>query len=145
MTLVYTIGYEGTDIDGFMSVLKAAGIELLVDVRALPLSRKKGFSKTALTARLENEGISYVHFIALGTPKQGREAARAGRYDEFRKIYSRHLTTEQAQEALFTLTGVVKNNVTCLLCFEHDPSTCHRSIVGKWLKTRGVDVFDLQA
>lgn len=143
MTIVYTIGYEGTDIDRFVATLKAVGIKVLADVRAVALSRKKGFSKKSLKARLESEGIEYLHFVDLGDPKPGREAARAGRYGEFRKIYSRHLKTDRAQDALAALAEAVKDSETCLLCFEHDPTVCHRSIVGEWLKTTGVDVFDL--
>lgn len=143
MTIVYTIGYEGTDIDRFVATLKAVGVDVLADVRALALSRKKGFSKKSLKARLESEGISYLHFVDLGDPKPGREAARAGQHAKFREIYSKHLRTSRATGALDELTGVVKERVTCLLCFERDPTVCHRSIVGEKLKTAGVDVFDL--
>ncbi len=143
MTIAYTIGYEGTDIDRFVATLKAVGVQVLADVRAVALSRKKGFSKKSLKARLESEGISYVHFVDLGDPKPGREAAREGRYDKFRKVYSKHLKTGRAQNALDELAVVVKHQVTCLLCFERDPTVCHRSIVGDKLKSAGVDVFDL--
>lgn len=143
MNTVYTIGYEQTDIDRFIATLKAVRVRVLADVRALPLSRKKGFSKKSLKARLESEGISYLHFVDLGNTKSGREAARAGHYGEFRKIYSRHLATARAQNALVTLMDVARDDATCLLCFERDPTVCHRSIVGEWLKTAGVDVFDL--
>src|SRR5690606_21613376 len=81
MSIVYTIGYEGTDIDRFVATLKAVGVRRLADVRAVALSRKKGFSKKSLAARLEAEDIEYLHFQALGDPKPGREAARAGQYD----------------------------------------------------------------
>jgi uncharacterized protein (DUF488 family) len=77
MTTVYTIGYEGTDIDKMLATLKAVGVDVLADVRAVALSRKKGFSKTALRTRLEAEGIAYAHFVELGDPKAGRGAARA--------------------------------------------------------------------
>ena len=143
MTVVYTIGYEGTDIDRFVATLKAVGVDVLADVRAVALSRKKGFSKNSLKSRLESEGISYLHFVDLGDPKTGREAARAGRYAKFREIYSKHLGTDRASDALKELSGVVQDRVTCLLCFERDPTVCHRSIVGEKLKTAGVDVFDL--
>ncbi len=143
MTMVYTIGYEGTDIDRFITTLKAVGVRVLADVRAVALSRKKGFSKKSLKARLESEGIAYLHFVDLGDPKPGREAARAGQYGKFREIYSKHLRTDQAKDALGELASVVEERVTCLLCFERDPTVCHRSIVGEKLKTAGVDVFDL--
>ncbi len=78
MSVVYTIGYEGTDIDRFVATLKAVGVRRLADVRALALSRKKGFSKRSLAARLKAEGIDHIHLVGLGDPKTGREAARAG-------------------------------------------------------------------
>src|SRR5690606_1075350 len=78
MSVVYTIGYEGTDINRFVATLKAAAVKRVADVRAVALSRKKGFSKKSLSARLEAEGIEYLHFIDLGDPKPGREAAKAG-------------------------------------------------------------------
>jgi uncharacterized protein (DUF488 family) len=77
MSVVYTIGYKSTDIDRFVTTLKTAGIERAADVRAVTLSRKKGFSKKALAARLEAEEIQYLHFIELDDPRPGREAARS--------------------------------------------------------------------
>lgn len=144
MRIVYTIGYEGTDIERFVATLKAVGIERLADVRAVPLSRKKGFSKKALAARLEAEGIEYLPFQPLGDPKPGREAARAGLYQEFRAIYRAHLESEDAQSSLKELVAAAGEKPTCLLCFERDPETCHRSIVAKEMVTSArFDVFDL--
>jgi uncharacterized protein (DUF488 family) len=143
MSVVYTVGYEGTDIDRFIATLKAVGIKTLADVRAIALSRKKGFSKTALKQRLEAEGIQYIHFVALGDPKPGREAARSGRMSEFQRIYRKHLATSEANEALQELENVVWSTPSCLLCFERDPSVCHRSIVTEKLSMSGVNVFDL--
>ena len=143
MKTVYTIGYEGTDIEQFVQTLKVVGVKILADVRAVALSRKKGFSKNALKARLEGEGIEYLHFIALGDPKPGREAARAGKFDLFRKIYSKHLSGELAQASLASLSETAETAPTCLLCFERDPIVCHRSIVAKNLSISGLNVFDL--
>ena len=143
MSVVYTIGYEGTDIDRFVATLKAVGIKVLADVRAVAMSRKKGFSKTALRSRLESEGIAYTHLVDLGDPKPGRDAARAGRYDEFRTIYYEHLDGTASQAALDELSEVVGQSPTCLLCFERLPEYCHRSIVADRLSISGVEVFDL--
>jgi uncharacterized protein (DUF488 family) len=143
--VVYTIGYEGTDIDRFVATLKAVGVRLLVDVRAVALSRKKGFSKTALSARVKDEGIEYVHLIALGDPKPGREAARAGNHDEFRRIYGQHLGGTAARAALCDLRNLAAQRPTCLLCFEREPKICHRSIVADRLRATGMGVFDLYA
>lgn len=143
MGIVYTIGYEGTDIDRFVATLKAVGIKCVADVRALALSRKKGFSKKSLAARLEAEGIDYLHFVELGDPKPGREAARAGRVTEFRAIYEAHLDSPEAQQALGRLLVAAREVPTCLLCFERDPETCHRSIVAGEMAESGFEAFDL--
>ena len=143
MSVVYTIGYEGTDIERFVETLKVVGIKVLADVRAVTLSRKKGFSKNLLRARLEGEGIAYLHYGALGDPKPGREAARAGHYQEFKKIYEVHLRDTEAQLALANLVTVVRNAPSCLLCFERDPRVCHRTIVAEKLSANGVEIFEL--
>lgn len=146
MSVVYTIGYEATDIDRFVRTLKAVGVLRLADVRAVAASRKKGFSKTKLSERLADEGIEYIHFVDLGDPKPGREAARSGQYDLFRSIYSHHLDTEDSQISLRLLTATVKDLPTCLLCFERDPETCHRSIVAREIAGElGFEIFNLFA
>lgn len=143
MTVVYTIGYQGSDIDRFVATLKAAGVRTLADIRAIANSRKKGFSKSALQARLATEGIGYVHLAELGNPKPGRDAAYAGRLDEYRKIYLAHLESETAQAALRELSRIAEDATTCLLCFERDPAACHRSIVADRLAANGMERLDL--
>lgn len=144
MSVLYTIGYEGTDIDRFVATLKAAGVERVADVRAVPISRKKGFSKTALGSRLAAEGIGYLHFASLGDPKPGRDAARAGQYSRFRAIYSQHLESDDAQASLKELVDMAGEKPTCLLCFERDPVTCHRSMVAQAMgKASSFEVFNL--
>lgn len=146
MSVVYTVGYEGTDIDRFIRTLKAVGIKRLADVRAVAVSRKAGFSKTKLALRLAEEGIEYMHFVALGDPKPGREAARAGEYDQFRRIYGAHLETLAAQKSLKELMLFTLSQPTCLLCFERDPETCHRTIVAREvMEDTGFEVFNLFA
>jgi uncharacterized protein (DUF488 family) len=143
MRALFTIGYEGTDIDRLVETLKTVGIKVLADVRAVAISRKKGFSKSALRTRLESEGITYVHFVELGDPKSGREAARAGNYDKFRRVYSKHLKTKLASGALHVLGETVQQERVCLLCFERDPATCHRTMIADRLKAHGFTVLDL--
>jgi len=145
MTIIYTIGYEGTDIERFVATLSAMGVTRIVDVRAVALSRKKGFSKKSLAARLAAEGIDYIHFINLGDPKPGRDAARAGQYERFRAIYSKHLDSEDAQASLRELLDVAGEKPTCLLCFERDPVTCHRTIVAEEMTASGFEVMNLYA
>ena len=124
-----TIGYEGTNIDVFISVLNRNNIELLIDVRDLPLSRKKGFSKNSLATELQEHGIKYVHLKGLGDPKPGRLAARSGNYKLFTKIFNNHLKTDIAIKDLEAACKLVEAYNSCLMCFECEHEKCHRSIV----------------
>lgn len=138
MKPLFTIGYEATTIDLVVSALKSAGVRRLADVRAVPLSRKKGFSKKALAARLAEEEIEYLHLVELGNPEPGRDAARAKQWQLFTAIYTTHLDTDSAQESLKYLSSAADQEPTCLLCFERDPATCHRSIIAERLAGAGV-------
>ncbi|NIX78124.1 DUF488 family protein [Microvirga terricola] len=141
---VFTIGYEGADLDHFVTTLKDAGVAVLVDVRAVASSRKRGFSKFLLQDELAHHGIGYRHFIELGTPKAGREAVRAGHPERMRKIYCDEvLSTKPAQDALEEVADLAKHQPICLLCFERDPTTCHRHIIAERLAKRGIMVTDL--
>jgi uncharacterized protein (DUF488 family) len=132
---LFTIGYEGATVAGFLEALRAAGVELLVDVRALASSRRPGFAKTALAANLGTIGVDYLHLRGLGTPADGRAAARAGRHDEMRRIFLEHMKEDVAQEELARLAGIVGGDrKVCLLCFEADPSHCHRKYVVEALR-----------
>ena len=132
-----TIGYEGASVADFLDALRRAKIELLVDVRAVAMSRRPGFAKTALSANLRDAGIDYLHLRALGTPADGRAAARAGHHDTMRRIFLTHLATAGAQEALGTLAGLVTSDRRiCILCFEADPAHCHRRLVATALQER---------
>ncbi|WP_052026832.1 DUF488 domain-containing protein [Rhodovulum sp. PH10] len=142
-SIVFTIGYEATDIDRFIATLQAVGVEVLADVRAVAVSRKKGFSKNSLRAQLETAGIGYVHFVGLGDPKPGRDAARAGRYDDFHRIYRRHLAGRPGQAQLGSLLEVMRTNRTCLMCFERDAKYCHRSLILDNLSVEGIQVVHL--
>lgn len=130
---IFTIGYEKSNIADFVSRLADAEIEVLVDVRELPLSRKKGFSKNGLDAAMREAGIDYLHVKALGDPKPGREAARAGNHGLFVEIFTRHMDGEVAQTALTELADTVKGKRVCLTCFERHHEGCHRKIVAERL------------
>ena len=93
---IFTIGYEATTMGDFIAALQEAGVERVIDVRALPLSRRPGFSKSPLKAALVEAGIDYVHLKALGTPSEGRSAARAGRQDDLKRIYAGQLDLPEA-------------------------------------------------
>ena len=126
---ISTIGYEGATIEAFVASLKRSAIDVIIDVRDVPLSRKKGFSKNQLAERLSVHGIRYVHLKGLGDPKEGREAARAGNYSLFQRIFAKHLRSAVATEALAYAADIVREERACLMCFEADPETCHRTIV----------------
>jgi uncharacterized protein (DUF488 family) len=126
---VATVGYQGATVHSFLQAMREADIELLVDVRAVASSRRPGFAKSALAANLHGAGIDYLHLRGLGTPAPGRAAARAGRHAEMRRIFHDHMKTEAAQSALEALADMVRSRRVCLLCFEADPTHCHRSLV----------------
>ena len=128
---IFTIGYEGADIGAFVAALRKAGVQTIADVRAVAISRRKGFSKTALSGHLSQAGIGYVHFRDLGDPKPGREAARAGRMREFERIYSAHLRTAGAQVKLNELAFLTEGSSVALLCYEADPMGCHRTMIAR--------------
>ena len=125
-----TIGYEDATVQGFLETLEGAGVDVLVDVRAVASSRRPGFSKTKLAENVGSRGIAYLHLRALGTPADGRAAARAGRHSEMQAIFAEQLRTPGAQQELETLAELVRQGRrACLLCFEADPAHCHRSMV----------------
>jgi uncharacterized protein (DUF488 family) len=128
-----TIGYEGVTIDQVVEVLRDATVALLVDVRAVPQSRKPGFSKRQLAATLDEAGIAYVHLQGLGTPKPGRDAVRAGHPERMEVIFREHMTSDRAQAELAQAKGLVRDRKACLLCFERDHTTCHRRLVAEMI------------
>lgn len=133
MPELLTIGYEGCAIDGVVSTLRAARAALLIDVRAVPQSRKPGFSKRQLAAALDAAGIAYVHLQALGTPKPGRDAVRAGHPERMEAIFREHMTTDRAQAELAQAKELASERTACLLCFERDHMTCHRRLVAEMI------------
>lgn len=142
---IATIGYEKSSIDQFIETLRAAAINLLIDVRDLPLSRKKGFSKNILAANLAEHRIDYVHLKGLGDPKDGRMAARAGNYKLFERIFSTHMQTDKAQHDLAVAAKLVRSNRACLMCYECDHDCCHRKIVADQLaEITGLEIDPLR-
>lgn len=126
---LFTIGYEATTVAEFLAALQNAGVERVIDVRALPLSRRPGFSKTPLRAALAEVGIDYVHFRALGTPAEGREAARKGRHEDLKRIYAAQLDLPEAHVAAEQMLEAATEKPSALLCFEREPAGCHRSLL----------------
>jgi uncharacterized protein (DUF488 family) len=129
MSTLATIGYEGATLEDFLATLSTARVRTLVDVRELPISRRAGFAKNALSAALANVGIKYVHLKGLGDPKPGREAARANDHKKFLSIYIAHLKTSAAQDHLAEAVSLSEGGGACLMCYERDPQVCHRKLV----------------
>jgi uncharacterized protein (DUF488 family) len=129
MNSLATIGYESATQDEVIERLKRAGVQVLIDVRAVAASRRAGFSKRLLAASLEAAGIDYVHLRQLGTPKPGRDAARHGRIAEMHEIYEAHLAEPAAQLELAKAREIAAGKKAALLCYEADAHRCHREIV----------------
>ena len=129
---LFTIGYEQAKSAAVLGELADAKVALLVDVRAVAASRRPGFSKRQLAADLDDRGIGYLHLRGLGTPKEGRLAARSGDLKSLWRIFEKHLKTPQAKEELDELTSLVKSGRrVCLLCYERDVNHCHRRRVAE--------------
>ena len=136
MTTLATIGYERALLADVIGRLKRAGVQIVIDVRAVAASRRAGFSKTLLSASLKAEGIDYRHLRALGTPKAGRQAARAGHTKEMHRIFEAHLQEPAAQLALAEAAAIVQGRPSALLCYEAEAKDCHRAIVADRIRAR---------
>jgi uncharacterized protein (DUF488 family) len=142
--ILFTIGYEAATLPEVIGRLRAAGVAVVVDVRAVAASRRAGFSKTLLRNSLEQAGIGYEHLRGLGTPKPGREAARRGRIAEMAAIYAAHMAVPEAQDALARATAIARARPAALLCYEADAAGCHRRIVAEAIRdATGCEVRDL--
>lgn len=126
---IFTIGYEKALIDDVVAALTAAGVEQVIDVRAVAASRRPGFAKSALAANLKAAGIGYEHLRALGTPKEGREAARRGDVAGLERVYAGQLELPEAQAQAAILLARAAERPSALLCYERDPCECHRTLL----------------
>lgn len=128
---IFTIGYENTTVGEFLDALKTAGVERVIDVRAVPNSRRPGFSKSPLSNALAEQGVEYVHLRALGTPADGRAAARAGRHADLERIYAGQLELPEAIAQGAQMLRLAGEKPSALLCYERDPCGCHRTLLLK--------------
>lgn len=135
--MLWTIGYQGCTVAAVRDTLREAGVGLLIDVRAVASSRKPGFSKRQLAAELDEAGIAYVHLRALGTPKPGRDAVRAGHPERMVPIFMDHMKGDQPQAELAQARQLASERRACLLCFERDHRTCHRALVAEMISAQG--------
>lgn len=137
-TTFFTAGYEQSEPEDFLRRLQASGVEMIVDVRDMPLSRKRGFSKNQLQALLAEVDIEYLHVKPLGAPKEIRDPLRAGgSWWEYIKGYERVLRSQTAQ--IDALIKLAREKRICLLCFERNPAECHRSLVAREMERRAKD------
>ena len=144
MQKLFTIGYEGKTQAEMLDELDAAGVALVLDVRAVAASRRPGFSKTALANGLRERGIDYLHLRPLGTPADGRQAARAGRTGEMRAIYAQQLETPEAALAMEQALAEASGRHAALLCYEKEAPDCHRSMLAEsMLKRADFEVSDI--
>ena len=133
---LFTIGYEGTTVDRVIAALRQAGVAHLVDVRAVPSSRKPGFSRRLLEATALAAGLQYTHLRALGTPKPGRDAARRGDAATMQRIFDAHMQAPEPQAELARAVAISREAPCCLLCFERDHRMCHRDILAGLIRHR---------
>ncbi|SFJ54893.1 Protein of unknown function, DUF488 [Sphingomonas sp. NFR04] len=141
---IFTIGYEATTMAEFLAALTKAGVQRVIDVRALPLSRRPGFSKSSLAASLREAGIDYVHLKQLGTPKRGRDAAKKGDVATLREVYDVQLGLPEAQAQVAQMHALAAEKPSALLCYERDPCHCHRTLLLE-AEGEGAEVVDLYA
>ena len=134
---LFTIGYEHATQNAVIAELQRAKVDTLVDARAVASSRRPGFSKRQFAAGLDAAGIAYMHFQELGTPAEGRQAARSGDAKTMLRIYEKHLKTPAAREELDALTALVDSGKrVCLLCYERDVKVCHRLRIAELMQER---------
>jgi len=130
---IFTIGYEQATQGALVDALRAAGAKVLADIRYLPLSRRPGFSKSSLRAAVEEAGIAYRHFRNLGTPADGRAAARRGDHAALARIYAGQLELPEALAQMAELRALSEQQPVALLCYERRAIECHRSLLVKAL------------
>ena len=141
---IFTIGYENATMGDFVDALTSAGVKQVIDVRAVPNSRRPGFSKTPLRNALAEAGVDYVHLRALGTPADGRAAARAGKHEELERIYAGQLELPEAIAEGAQMLALAAEKPSALLCYEREPAHCHRTLLLKALAPEA-EVTDLFA
>lgn len=133
---LFTFGYEGLTIEAFIERLGQMRVEMVVDVRELPLSRKRGFSKRAFRERLAASGIHYEHLPALGCPKPIRDQYRAdGDWSAYTSAFLLHLRSVTAD--VRSLASTAQGQRACLVCYEADHDTCHRTYVARAARAAG--------
>jgi uncharacterized protein (DUF488 family) len=140
---IFTIGYEKATQAELIAALEKAGVQRVIDVRAVPQSRRPGFSKNILANGLAGHRIDYAHLRALGTPPEGREAARRHDIETLDRVYSAQLEQPEAIVQIEQMLDLAKEKPSALLCYERDPSGCHRTLLLRKAAPRAqvIDLF----
>lgn len=145
---LYTIGHGNRSAEGFVTLLNEAGIEVLADVRAHPVSKRHPqFARAALKAELARSGIGYVwEGKDLGGFRKPRPDSPhvALAMDGFRG-YADHMETVAFEAAIGRLVEMGRNQRVAIMCAEKNPAECHRSFIADWLAAHGVAVMHLIA
>jgi len=142
--VIFTIGYERSSLAGVAETLASARVDVLVDVRARPHSRRREFAFKHLGPGLAACGIRYESWPLLGTPEAGREAAKGGDFETFHRVFEAHLASDEVCAALDRLAALACDERVCLMCYEREPERCHRLLIGERLKAQAeVEVRDL--
>lgn len=142
---VYTAGYEGCQIDGFLNLLLESGIQQIIDVRSNPVSRRYGFHKSSLSRLCNKLGINYIHKPEVGIPASWR--SHLNNLADYQRIfdrYERELLPNQV-EAISDISGLIADTPTALVCQEADPAACHRTRLARNISSNtGLEVRDLR-
>lgn len=135
-TAICTIGYERAKLADFIAALREAHVATLIDIRAKAFSRRSEFNANALAASLKEAGIGYLHLPSLGSPDPARDAAKSGDLKKFEKLYRKQLATKDAEAALARVLEMAAAAPVCLMCYEREPSECHRQFTIEPLEAR---------
>ena len=128
---VFTAGYEGLQVDGFLNLLLQSGIERLIDVRNNPVSRRYGFHKSTLAKLCERLAIEYRHEPEVGIPSAWRtQLDTQADYDRLFDRYERDILPAQ-QVVIERIAALVTESPSALVCQECEPRCCHRTRLAK--------------
>lgn len=138
-TQVFSIGYELYNSNTFFLRLKRAKVDFLIDVREMPISRKRGFSKSSLIESSKRNGIEYLHLKSLGVPKNIRNQLKGSKnYEKYFKDYGKYLYYQS--DSIDHLLSLIKENTCCIMCLEHNHEGCHRNLILEELRRKKKDI-----
>ena len=142
---VYTVGHSTRSFDDFVKLLRAYGIERLVDVRTIPRSRHNPqFNHDTLGKLLRNRRIGYRHMKKLGGLRHAHaDSTNIGWHNASFRGFADYMQTSEFAAAVTKLVELAREKTTAIMCAEAVPWRCHRSLIGDALIVRGIDVVDI--